>query len=49
MTKNEFEARTGRPVPSEVERQLAATIRMRADKRLKAETPDWIRKLARAS
>ena len=49
MTKDEFEARTGRPVPSEAERQLAATIRMRADKRLKVETPDWIRKLAQAS
>ena len=49
MTKSEFEERAGRPVPSEAERQLAATIRMRADKRLKAETPDWIRKLAQAS
>ncbi|MEV7610051.1 hypothetical protein AB0N61_11255 [Microbacterium sp. NPDC089320] len=49
MTKSEFEAKAGRPVPSEAERQLAATIRVRADRRLKAETPDWIRKLARAS
>lgn len=49
MTKTEFEARTGRPVPSAAERQLAAIIRVRADKRLKAETPQWIRDLARAS
>lgn len=44
-----IEARTGRQVASEAERRLAAAIRMRADKRLKVETPDWIRKLAQAS
>lgn len=49
MTKNEFEAKAGRPVPSAAERRLAATIRVRADKRRKAETPGWIKDLAKAS
>lgn len=49
MTENEFQAKTGRPVPSAAERRLAAEIRVRADKRLKRETPRWIVDLAKAS
>lgn len=48
MTKNEFLAKTGRPVPSSTERRLAAEIRVRADKRRKQETPRWILDLAKA-
>lgn len=46
MTKADFEERTGRPAPTDAERRLAAEIRVRADKRRKAQTPKWIQKLA---
>ena len=46
MTKAKFEERTGRPAPTDAERRLAAQIRVRADKRRKVATPQWIQKLA---
>lgn len=49
MTATEFEERTGRRVPSEAERRIAARIRVNADRALKVETPQWIKDLAKAS
>ena len=46
MTVTELEKKAGRSRPSEAERKLAAKIRVNADKKRKAETPAWIRKLA---
>ena len=47
MTGNEFQIRTGRAAPSAAERQLAATIRVKADRERGARTPQWVSDLAR--
>ena len=46
MTDDEFRKKYGRDRPTERERRIAARIRVRADRRLHRETPQWIRDLA---
>ena len=46
MTPTEYHDKYGRDMPSPRERELAATIRVRADEARGKITPDWIVKLA---
>ncbi|SEB55458.1 hypothetical protein SAMN04489806_1090 [Paramicrobacterium humi] len=49
MNKSQSENRSGRRVPTEAERRIAARIRVNADQARKVDTPQWIKDLAKAS
>lgn len=46
MSPSEYKAKYGREMPTLRERQIAARIFVSASKRLRRESPEWIRKLA---
>lgn len=49
MTNVQNNEKPARRVPSAAERRIAARIRVRTDRALKLETPQWITDLAEAT
>lgn len=49
MTKSQTVKKADRRVPTQIERRIAARIRVSTDRALKVETPQWIKDLAKAS